>query len=74
MKTLHLLRTLVVLICAVLSHPAFAEDKKFVIGVTKGAIAAYGLDYYLVVNQKAAEAQGVVLTPEFLKMADKVIK
>lgn len=30
--------------------------------------------FSLVVNQKAAEAQGVVLTPEFLKKADKLIK
>ena len=92
----------IVKVCNEKKIPLFAG---FVEGVPKGAIAAYGLDYYLVgysagkkaalilkgskpgdipwgpvekfslvVNQKAAEAQGVVLTPEFLKKADKVIK
>lgn len=79
----------------------FAGD---VDSVPKGAIAAYGMDYYLigyaagkkaalvlkgikpgdiswglmekfslVVNRKAAALQGVVLTPELLGKADKVI-
>ncbi len=92
----------IVKVCNDKKIPLFAG---FVEGVPKGAIAAYGLDYYLVgysagkkaalilkgskpgdipwgpvekfslvVNQKAADAQGVVLTPEFLKRADKVIK
>ena len=30
--------------------------------------------FSMVINQKAAEAQGVTLTPELLKKADKVIK
>lgn len=73
--------------------------------VARGAVAAYGLDYYLVgysagkkaalilkgvkpgkiawapvekfslvINTKAAKAQGVVIPPNFLNMADKVIK
>ena len=92
----------IVKVCNARKVPLFAG---FVEGVPKGAIAAYGLDYYLVgysagkkaaqilkgskpgdipwgpvekfslvINQKAAETQGVVLTPEFLKKADKVIK
>lgn len=92
----------IVTLCNEKKIPLFAG---FVDGVPKGAVAAYGLDYYLVgysagkkaalilkgskpgdipwgpvekfslvINQKAATAQGVVLTPEFLKKADKVIK
>ena len=80
----------------------FAGD---VDSVARGAIAAYGLDYYLVgysagkkaalilkgvkpgkiawgpvekfslvINTKAATTQGVVIPPNLLKMADKVIK
>jgi putative tryptophan/tyrosine transport system substrate-binding protein len=81
--------------------PLFAGD---VDSVASGAVAAYGLDYYLVgfsagkkaglilkgskpgdipwgpvekfslvINQKAAAAQGVTLTPELLSQADKVL-
>lgn len=81
--------------------PLFAGD---VDSVPRGAIAAYGLDYFLVgysagkkaalvlkgvkpgdipwgpvekfslvINQKAARAQGVVVAPDLLKKADKVI-
>ena len=73
--------------------------------VTKGSIASYGLDYFLVgysagkkalvvlkglspgevpwgpmekfslvINQSAAKVQGVVIPPEILKKADKVLK
>ena len=73
--------------------------------VPRGAIAAYGLDYFLiglsagkkaaqvlkgqkpgdvpwgpaekfslVISEKAAKAQGVVIPPDLLKKADKVIK
>ncbi len=82
--------------------PLFAGD---VDSVASGAVAAYGLDYYLVgysagkkaglilkgskpgdipwgpvekfslvINQKAAAAQGITLMPEFLSTADKIIK
>jgi putative ABC transport system substrate-binding protein len=82
--------------------PVFAGD---VDSAARGAVAAYGLDYFLhgysagqkavrilkgekagdvpwglgerfqlVVNQKAAKAQGVVIPADLLKMADKVIK
>jgi putative ABC transport system substrate-binding protein len=92
----------IVAVCNEKKIPLFAG---FVDGVPKGAVAAYGLDYYLVgysagkkaalilkgtkpgdipwgpvekfslvVNLKAAQAQGVVFTPEFIKKADKVIK
>ena len=82
--------------------PLFTGD---VGSVPRGAIAAYGLDYFLigesagkkavqvlkgkkagdipwgpaekfslVVNEKSAKAQGVVIPPDLLKKADKVIK
>lgn len=88
-------------VCDAHKLPLFAGD---VDSVSRGAIAAYGLDYYLVgysagkkaalilkgvkpgdiawgpvekfslvVNQRAARAQGVVLTPAILKRADKVL-
>lgn len=89
-------------ICNEKKIPLFAGD---VDSVSKGAIAAYGLDYYLVgysagkkaamvlkgtkpgdipwgpvekfslvINQKAAKAQGVTVAPDLLKKADKVLK
>lgn len=92
----------IVKVCNEKKIPLFAGD---VDSVARGAVAAYGLDYYLVgysagkkaglvlkgtkpgdipwgpvekfslvVNQKAAALQGVVISPEFLKKADKVIK
>lgn len=82
--------------------PLFAGD---VDSVSRGAVAAYGLDYYLVgysagkkaalilkgakpgdipwgpvekfslvINEKAAELQGVKLSPGLIKKADKIIK
>ena len=82
--------------------PLFAGD---VDSVPRGAIAAYGMDYFLVgysagkkaalvlkgvkpgdipwgpvekfslvINQKAARAQGVTVSPELLKKADKVLE
>lgn len=82
--------------------PLFAGD---VDSVARGAVAAYGLDYFLVgysagkkaalvlkgikpgdipwgpvekfslvLNEKAAAAQGVKLSPEIIKKADKLIK
>jgi len=92
----------IVRVCNDKKIPLFAGD---VDSVASGAVAAYGLDYYLVgysagkkaglilkgskpgdipwgpvekfslvINQKAAAAQGVTLTPEFLSKADKIIK
>ncbi len=92
----------IVKVCNEKKIPLFAGD---VDSVARGAVAAYGLDYYLVgysagkkaalilkgvkpgdvpwgpvekfslvINTKAAATQGVTLTPEFLKKADKVIK
>ncbi len=92
----------IVKVCNEKKIPLFAGD---VDSVARGAIAAYGLDYYLVgysagkkaalvlkgakpgdipwgpvekfslvINEKAAKAQGVAVPPEFLKKADKVIK
>jgi putative ABC transport system substrate-binding protein len=89
-------------VCNEKKIPLFAGD---VGSVPRGAVAAYGLDYFLigesagkkasqilrgkkpadipwgpaekislVINEKAAKAQGVVLFPELLKKADKVIK
>jgi putative ABC transport system substrate-binding protein len=90
----------IVKVCNEKKIPLFAGD---VGSVARGAIAAYGLDYYLVgysagkkaaqvlrgvkpgdipwgpvekftfaINEKAAKAQGVKVSPEFLKKADKV--
>lgn len=92
----------IVRVCNEKKIPLFAGD---VDSVASGAVAAYGLDYYLVgysagrkagvilkgskpgdipwgpvekfslvINQKAAAAQGVTLTAEFLGKADKIIK
>lgn len=92
----------IVKVCNDKKIPLFAGD---IDSVARGAVAAYGLDYFLVgysagkkaalilkgikpgdvpwgpvekftlvVNEKAAAAQGLILTPEFLKKADKVIK
>jgi putative tryptophan/tyrosine transport system substrate-binding protein len=91
----------IVRVCNEKKIPLFAGD---VDSVASGAVAAYGLDYYLVgfsagkkaglilkgskpgdipwgpvekfslvINQKAAAAQGVTLTPEFLSQADKIL-
>jgi putative ABC transport system substrate-binding protein len=82
--------------------PLFAGD---VDSVPRGAVAAYGMDYYLVgysagkkaalvlkgmkpgdipwgpmekfslvINEKAAKAQGATISPDLLKKADKIIK
>ena len=90
----------IVKVCNERKVPLFTGDAN---SVQRGAIAAYGLDYFqvglsagrkallvlkgekpgdipwrlwdafsLVVNEKAAKAQGVVLTPELLKKADKI--
>jgi len=92
----------IVKVCNEKKIPLFAGD---VGSVPRGAIAAYGLDYFLighsagkkaaqilkgekpgdipwgqaekfslVVNEKAAKAQGVIFPPDLLKNADKVIK
>jgi len=92
----------IVKICNEKKIPLFTGD---VGSVPRGAIAAYGLDYFLigesagkkavqvlkgkkagdipwgpaekfslVVNEKSAKAQGVVIPPDLLKKADKVIK
>jgi len=92
----------IVKVCNEKKIPLFAGD---VDSVPRGAIAAYGLDYFLighsagkkaaqilkgqkpgdlpwgpaekfslVVSEKAAKAQGVVIPPDLLKKADKVIK
>ena len=92
----------IVKICNEKKIPLFAGD---VDSVPRGAIAAYGLDYFLigesagkkavqilkgkkageipwgpaekfglVVSEKAAKAQGIVIPPDLLKKADKVIK
>jgi len=92
----------IVRVCNDKKIPLFAGD---VDSVASGAVAAYGLDYYLVgysagkkaglilkgskpgdipwgpvekfslvINQKAAAAQGVTLPAEFLSKADKIIK
>jgi putative ABC transport system substrate-binding protein len=92
----------IVKVCNEKKIPLFAGD---VDSVPRGAIAAYGLDYFLiglsagkkaaqvlkgqkpgdvpwgpaekfslVISEKAAKAQGVVIPPDLLKKADKVIK
>jgi putative ABC transport system substrate-binding protein len=92
----------IVRVCNQKKIALFAGD---VDSVARGAIAAYGLDYYLVgysagkkaalvlkgvrpgdipwgpvqkfslvINTKAAKAQGVTVPPGFLKMADRVIR
>lgn len=92
----------IVRVCNENRIPLFAGD---VDSVGRGAVAAYGLDYYLVgysagkkaalilkgskpgdipwgpvekfslvINEKAASAQGVKLSPELLNKADKVIR
>jgi putative ABC transport system substrate-binding protein len=92
----------IVKVCNEKKIPLFAGD---VGSVPRGAIAAYGLDYFsighsagkkaaqilkgekpgnipwgqaekfsLVVSEKAAKAQGVIIPSELLKNADKVIK
>jgi putative ABC transport system substrate-binding protein len=44
-------------------------------GVKPGKIAWAPVEKFsLVINTKAAKAQGVVIPPNFLNMADKVIK
>jgi len=92
----------IVKVCNEKKIPLFAGD---VGSVPRGAIAAYGLDYFLigysggkkaaqilkgkkageipwgpaekfslVVSEKAAKAQGIVIPPDLLKKADNVIK
>ncbi len=92
----------IVKVCNEKKIPLFAGD---VDSVPRGAIAAYGLDYFLiglsagkkaaqvlkgkkpgdvpwgpaekfslVISEKAAKAQGVIIPPDLLKKADKVIK
>ena len=92
----------IVKVCNEKKIPLFAGD---VDSVPRGAIAAYGLDYFLiglsagkkaaqvlkgqkpgdvpwgpaekfslVVSEKAAKTQGVVIPPDLLKKADQVIK
>lgn len=91
----------IVKVCNEKKIPLFGGDLKC---VTKGAMAAYGWDYFqigysagrkaarilkgekpgdipwdlgerlvLVINEKAAKAQGAIVAPELLKKADKVI-
>jgi putative ABC transport system substrate-binding protein len=92
----------IVKVCNENRIPLFAGD---VDSVSRGAVAAYGLDYYLVgysagkkaalilkgtkpgdipwgpvekfslvINENAASRQGVTLSPELIKKADKVIR
>lgn len=91
----------IVKVCNEKKVPLFGGDLKC---VTKGAMAAYGWDYFqigysagrkaarilkgekpgdipwdlgerlvLMINEKAAKAQGAIVAPELLKKADKVI-
>jgi len=92
----------IVKVCNEKKVPLFASD---VSNVSRGAMAAYGVDYFLigysagrkavqilngespgdipwgpaerlslVINEKAAKHQGVVIPPDLLKKADKVIR
>jgi putative ABC transport system substrate-binding protein len=92
----------IVKVCKERKIPLFGGDLKC---VTKGAMAAYGWDYFqigysagrkavrilkgekpgdipwelgerlvLLVNEKAARAQGAIVTPELLKKADKIVQ
>ena len=92
----------IVRVCNEKKIPLFAGDAA---SVSKGAMAAYGLNYFqigydagkkaskildgerpgdipwewggkfsLIISEKAAKDQGVIISPEFLKKADKVIK
>ena len=92
----------IVAVCHKHKIALFAGD---VDSVPRGAVAAYGLDYYLVgysagkkaalilkgvkpgdipwgpvekfslvINEKAARAQGVTISPAMLKKADKVLR
>jgi len=91
----------IVKVCNEKKIPLFGGDLKC---VTKGAMAAYGWDYFqigwsagrkavqilkgetagdipwelgekllLMINEKAAKAQGAIVSPELLKRADKII-
>jgi len=91
----------IVKVCNEKKIPLFGGDLKC---ITKGAMAAYGWDYFqigysagkkavrilkgekpgdipwelgekliLIINEKAAKAQGAIISPELLKKADKVI-
>jgi putative ABC transport system substrate-binding protein len=91
----------IVMICNEKKVALFTSDLE---SVPKGALAAYGLNFFtigysagkraarilkgenpgqipwgrierlhLVVNEKAARAQGVIVSPEFLKRSDKII-
>jgi len=92
----------IVKVCNEKKIPLFTGD---IYNVSRGAIAAYGLDYYLVgysagkkavqilrgekpgnipwglaencllvINEGAAKAQGVIIPPDLLKKADRVIE
>ncbi len=92
----------IVKVCREKKIPLFGGDLKC---VTKGAMAAYGWDYFqigqsagkkavrilkgekagdipwelggklvLLINEKAAKAQGAIVPPELLKKADKIVR
>jgi putative ABC transport system substrate-binding protein len=92
----------IVKVCNEKKIPLFGGDLKC---VTKGAMAAYGWDYFqigqsagrkavrilkgekpgdipwelgeklvLLINEKAARAQGAIVPPELLKKADKIVR
>lgn len=92
----------IVKVCSEKKIPLFGGDLKC---VTKGAMAAYGWDYFqigysagrkavrilkgekpgdipwelggklvLLINEKAAKAQGAIVPPELLKKADKIVQ